>query len=152
MSNSNSQPFASRSANDDSQPIEWFHWSGCTSTDVQFPDLLEIKVLSTDTFKTKRSTAVTAGIRKGIEYVPHYISTKPASKKYGKFHKLWIDNVANGKIRPGVVFIVKTWLRDSETTSGRTVRDHEFVFKEEEARGQQQSASPSASLTKTTQQ
>jgi hypothetical protein len=100
--------------------------------------LIEIKVLSTETFETKRSTAVTAGIKQGVEYVPHHISTKPASKKYGKFHKLWIDNVANSKIQPGEEFIVKTWLRESETTPGRTVRDYEFLFKGDGAGGQQQ--------------
>jgi hypothetical protein len=153
LSNSNSPSAASSNANDDgSQPIEWVHMTDYTSRDVNNPDLLEIKVLSTETFETKHSTAVTIGLKKGIDYVRRHFSLKRADARYGKPYKIWVENVAIGKIRPGSVFIMKTWLRESETTPGRTVRDYEALFKKEEAGGQQQSTSSSSSLTEAIRQ
>jgi hypothetical protein len=126
------------------QKIPWVKWSEYPSTDKNKPDSLEVKVIETETFETGYSTAVKAQIKKGAEWVLHYLPLKSKNSKNCKLKDLWDMNTGNGRIKPGAEFTLQTHKRKSET-SDQTMRDHEMLFKDE---GAPSPSSPSSGTRK----
>ena len=117
------------------QRVPWVKWSEYTSTDKDKPDLLEVKVVETETFETNYSTAVKALIKKGAEWVLHYLPLRAKNSTNSKLKDLWDKNVGNGQIKPEAEFTLQTHKRKS-AMSDHEMRDYEMLFKNEGQEGQ----------------
>lgn len=95
-------------------------WSDYKSTDEKNPDVLELKVVETETFDTQYSTNVKVQLKIGVQWVPRYLSLKSHDSANGSLLRDWMNGVQKGKIKKGKVVRIKTWLGISK--NGRQIR------------------------------
>jgi hypothetical protein len=95
-------------------------WSNYKSTDENNPDILELKVVETETFDTEYSVCVKVLLKKDQHWSEAILTLKSHNSANGSFLKLWIDGVKRGTIRKGTVIKIATWLGTSK--NGHPIR------------------------------
>jgi hypothetical protein len=113
----------------DEDYILWIRWSEYQSYSAAKPDRLWMQVVEVQTFTGMYSIAVKVLLRKGTEWLPHYLPLKAVDSPYGKLLNLWETSVKADLLKPGVFFILETYLRKS-TKSDWPVRDYKIVSQE----------------------
>ena len=101
---------------------EFLKWSKYTSKDEKQPDILNVKVLETETFETEYSV----NIRAEVDGIEMNISLHSFESKNKQLLQLWSQAVKNGKIKVGKKFKIKTWLGTSKNNF--PIRRFELVF------------------------
>lgn len=97
-------------------------WGDYKSTDEQNPDVLNIKVLETETFETEYSINVRAEVNKEEKIIPLHSFESNNKQLLQK----WNNGIKSGKIKEGKKFKIKTWLGTSK--NNRKIRRYELVF------------------------
>ena len=88
-------------------------WGDYKSEDPQNPDIIEIKVLETETFETEYSINFRANVD-GIEKI---IPLHNFQSKNKQLLQLWNDGIKNKTIKAGKKFKLKTWLGISKNNN-----------------------------------
>lgn len=89
-------------------------WNCYKSTDATNPDVMELKVIGTETFDTKWTTNVKILIYRGGKWVEEILKLHSHDSDNLKLLQLWKANTRNGKLHTGKVFKLYTWLGSSK--------------------------------------
>jgi hypothetical protein len=101
---------------------EFLKWSKYTSKDEEHPDILNVKVLETETFETE----YTINVRAEVDGIETIIPLHSFESKNKQLLQLWNDAVKNEKIKIGRKFKIRTWLGISRNKF--PIRRFELVF------------------------
>ena len=101
---------------------EFLKWSKYTSKDEKQPDILNVKVVETETFEIEYSINVRAEVD-GIEM---NIPLHSFESKNKQLLSEWTKAVKEGKVKVGKKFQIKTWLGTSKNNF--PIRRFELVF------------------------
>jgi len=85
---------------------EFLKWSKYTSKDEKQPDVLNVKVLETETFETE----YTVNVRAEVDGIETIIPLHSFESKNNQLLQLWSDAVRNGKAKVGKKIKIRTWL------------------------------------------
>jgi len=105
----------------------FLRWGNYKSGDENNPDILELKVLETETFETEYSVNVGILIKDGSEWIEVILPLKSHTSNNASLLKQWTINVKNGKLKAGKQFKLKTWLGTSKRTQ-RPIRRFVIEF------------------------
>lgn len=88
-------------------------WGSYKSTDEKNPDILELKVVETDTFETEYSTNVRVQLKKGTNLKDVILPLKSHNSTNVSLLNKWNSLAESGKIKQGTKLTLKTWLGTS---------------------------------------
>ena len=93
--------------------VTWIKWGECKSRDKNKPDVLELQMVSTETFTGTYSVAGKVLRKEGDRWPPRYLPLKGIDNKKGELLDQWEKFVKADKLKPGTRFTVETHLDES---------------------------------------
>ena len=99
-------------------------WGEFKSDDPQNPDVIEIKVLETETFETEYSINVLALRKEKKKWVEFNLPLKSHESSNVSLLNQWTKLVKSDKIKKGTILRLKTWKGTSK--NGRPIRRFEL--------------------------
>ena len=108
------------------EQITYIRWGDYKSQDKNKPDVLEFKVLETETFETEYSINVKVEQKTSNGEKEAILPLKSKTSDNASLLQLWQKGVKDGLIKKGKKFVLKTWLGLSK--NNRPIRKFELEF------------------------
>lgn len=108
-------------------PPPLVRWVNYQSTDENNPDVLELKVIGTETTTTEKGIDVAVFVKSGKEWKESMLRLKWHNSRNASLLQQWIRNVEKGKLRSGRRFRLLTWMGITKKTN-RPIRKFQIEF------------------------
>lgn len=107
--------------------IPFYSWTPHQSRDPNKPDLIDIRLISTEFWASDKTDNITVEVREGINWLKYQMPVKGHDSTNAQLKKLFEQGIAKGTIKEGTYLTIALYRRKSKRNPDREPKQFRFL-------------------------